>query len=256
MSTDIKSIVQEKYGEAARRAAQGQTSCGCGSGDGGCGDPITRDLYGDQEKAHLPWKRRSRPPSAAAIRRRWPAAAGRTCWTSVPAAGSTCSSRPGRPGGQGLRPRHDRRMLALARGTSGRPERPTSIPEGKDRMIPFPDNSADVIISNCVINLSADKDAVLREPFGSEARRPVRGLRRRRARPHTRGVRRSVELWVGCLAGALEERSTARSSRTRFLHEGRSGSDPGLQGRGRSRVPRPGGNGSRMAWPRRWTAAS
>ena len=105
-------------------------------------------------------------------------------------------------------------MLALARENQ-RKAGLTNVEflKGEIEQIPLPDNSVDVIISNCVINLSADKDRVLaRGVPRAEARRPLRRLGRRRPRcdvPET--VRRSMELWIGCVAGALEETVTATS---------------------------------------------
>ena len=98
-------------------------------------------------------------------------------------------------------------MLALARENQ-RKAGATNVEflKGTIEAIPLPDNSVDVIISNCVINLSADKDAVLREAF--RVLKP--GGRFAVSDVVVRGdvpadVRRSMELWVGCIAGALEE---------------------------------------------------
>jgi arsenite methyltransferase len=98
-------------------------------------------------------------------------------------------------------------MLALARENQ-RQAGVTNVEflKGEIENIPLPDNSVDVIISNCVINLSADKDRVLREAFPrAQARRPFRRLRCRSARSVPDAVRQSMMLWVGCIAGALDE---------------------------------------------------
>ena len=116
---------------------------------------------------------------------------------------------------QGLRSRHDRRdARARAREPAEGRRDERRVPEGHDRAIPLPDNSVDVIISNCVINLSSDKDAVLREAF--RVLKP--GGRFAVSDVVVRGdvpadIRRSMELWVGCIAGALEETEYAAKLR-------------------------------------------
>jgi SAM-dependent methyltransferase len=209
-TADIKSIVQEKYGEAARRAAQGQTSCGCGSGDGGCGDPITSNLYDASQIGVLPIEAVvaslgcGNPTALAELR------AGETVLDLGSGGGIDVllSARRVGPTGKayGLDMTDD--MLALARENQ-RKAGITNVEflKGEIEHIPLPDNSVDVVISNCVINLSADKDAVLREAF--RVLKP--GGRFAVSDVVVRGadvpadVRRSMELWIGCVAGALEE---------------------------------------------------
>ena len=167
-TTDIKSIVQEKYGEAARRAAQGQTSCGCGSGAGGCGDPITSNLYDVAQIGALPIEAVvaslgcGNPTALAELK------AGETVLDLGSGGGIDVllSARRVGPAGKayGLDMTDD--MLALARENQRKAGLANvEFLKGEIEHIPLPDSSVDVIISNCVINLSADKDAVLREAF-------------------------------------------------------------------------------------------
>ena len=209
-TVDIKSVVQEKYGEAARRAAQGQTSCGCGSSAGGCGDPITSNLYDAAQIGVLPIEAVvaslgcGNPTALAELK------PGETVLDLGSGGGIDVllSARRVGPTGQayGLDMTDD--MLALARENQ-RKSGLTNVEflKGEIEHIPLPDNSVDVIISNCVINLSADKDAVLREAF--RVLKP--GGRFAVSDVVVRGtdvpadVRKSMELWIGCVAGALEE---------------------------------------------------
>ena len=208
--TDIKTVVQERYGEAARRARDGHASCGCGSG-GACGpDPITSGLYGDAQAAAI-------PPAAllASLGCGNPTALAQLnpgdIVLDLGSGGGIdvlLSARRVGPTGKayGLDMTDD--MLALARenqATSGLTN--VEFLRGEIEHIPLPDDSVDVIISNCVINLAADKDRVLAEAFrvlkpgGRFAVSDV--VFRGTAIPDA--VRRSMELWVGCVAGALEE---------------------------------------------------
>jgi SAM-dependent methyltransferase len=207
---DIKSVVKAKYGEAARRAAQGQTSCGCGSSEGGCGDPITSNLYDASQIGVLPIEAVvaslgcGNPTALAELK------AGETVLDLGSGGGIDVllSARRVGPTGKayGLDMTDD--MLALARENQ-RKSGLTNVEflKGEIEHIPLPDSSVDVIISNCVINLSADKDAVLREAF--RVLKP--GGRFAVSDVVVRGtdvpadVRKNMELWIGCVAGALEE---------------------------------------------------
>jgi arsenite methyltransferase len=209
-TVDIKTVVQEKYGNAARRAAQGETSCGCGSGAGGCGDPITSNLYDAAQLGELPVEAIvaslgcGNPTALAELK------AGETVLDLGSGGGIDVllSARRVGPTGKayGLDMTDD--MLALARENQ-RKSGVTNVEflKGEIEHIPLPDGSVDVIISNCVINLSADKDAVLREAF--RVLKP--GGRFAVSDVVVRGgdipgdVRKSMELWIGCVAGALEE---------------------------------------------------
>ncbi|MDH4066937.1 MAG: arsenite methyltransferase [Acidobacteriota bacterium] len=207
---EIRSVVKEKYGDAARRAAQGQTSCGCGSSDGGCGDPITSNLYDAAQIGALPIEAVvaslgcGNPTALAEL------SPGETVLDLGSGGGIDVllSARRVAPGGKayGLDMTDD--MLALARENQ-RKSGLTNVEflKGEIEHIPLPDNTVDVIISNCVINLSADKDSVLREAF--RVLKP--GGRFAVSDVVVRGgdvpaeVRKNMELWIGCVAGALEE---------------------------------------------------
>ena len=211
MSAELREVVKEKYGEAARRAAQGQAaSCGCGTGEGGCGDPITSNLYDASQIGTLPVEAViaslgcGNPTALAELK------AGETVLDLGSGGGIDVllSARRVGPAGKayGLDMTDD--MLALARENQ-RKSGLTNVEflKGEIEHIPLPDNSVDVIISNCVINLSADKGQVLREAF--RVLKP--GGRFAVSDVVVRGddvpaeVRRSMELWIGCVAGALEE---------------------------------------------------
>ena len=130
-------------------------------------------------------------------------------------------------------------MLALARENQRKAGAANvEFLKGEIEQIPLPDNSVDVIISNCVINLSADKDRVLREAFRvlkPGGRFAVSDVVTRGAVPAD--VRRDMELWVGCIAGALDE----NEYRTKLAAAGFEAigdrADARLQGGGRARIP-------------------
>lgn len=213
MSQDLKAVVQEKYGEAARRAAVGQKGSCCGTSDS-CGpdmtDPITRDLYDAltastvPEAAILASLGCGNPTALADL------SEGEVVLDLGSGGGIDVllSAKRVGPSGKayGLDMTDD--MLALARRNAAEAGA-TNVEflKGDIEQIPLPDASVDVIISNCVINLSADKGQVLREAF--RVLKP--GGRFAVSDVVVRGdvpaeVRRSMELWVGCVAGALEER--------------------------------------------------
>ena len=207
---DVKDIVQLKYGEAALRARSGQTSCGCGS-SGSCGpDPITSNLYEAGETGAIPAEAVlaslgcGNPTALAELK------AGETVLDLGSGGGIDVLLSARRVGATGKAYGLDMtdEMLALARENQAKSGL-TNVEflRGEIEHIPLPDNSVDVIISNCVINLSADKDQVLSEAF--RVLKP--GGRFAVSDVVVRGhdipeeVRRSMELWVGCIAGALEE---------------------------------------------------
>ena len=211
MSTqDIKDVVREKYGEAARRVAAGASSSCCGAA--ACGtdiDPITRDLYDSAEKSMLPDEAVKASlgccnPTALAklnpgeIVLDLGSGGGIDVLLSAKRVGLTGKA-------YGLDMTDD--MLALARENQRRAGiENVEFLKGEIEHIPLPDNSVDVIISNCVINLSADKDRVLREAFRvlkPGGRFAVSDVVVRGHVPEE--VRRNMLLWVGCIAGALEE---------------------------------------------------
>ena len=218
MSTEnIKEVVKEKYGQAALRVTAGRSSC-CGAatqdsnsacGPATCADPITSNLYNANEAGEV-------PPEAllASLGCGNPTALARLSpGETVLDLGSgggidvLLSARRVGPSGKAYGLDMTDEMLSLAREN----QRKAGICnaeflKGEIENIPLPENSVDVVISNCVINLSADKDRVLREAFRvlkPGGRFAVSDVVVRGDVPAA--VRRSVELWVGCVAGALEE---------------------------------------------------
>src|SRR6516165_4379626 len=209
MSSDIKQIVKNKYGEAARTVAatKSEGSC-CGSSPSGC-DPITANLYDTAQTKDLPETAVlaslgcGNPTALADLQ------PGEVVLDLGSGGGIDVllSAKRVEPTGKayGLDMTDD--MLALA-NENKRKAGVTNVEflKGEIENIPLPDNAVDVIISNCVINLSADKDQVLREAF--RVLKP--GGRFAVSDVVTRGemlpeIRRSVLAWVGCIAGALEE---------------------------------------------------
>jgi len=209
-------VVREKYGDAAKRALQGQTSSCCGSSPGCCDpsevsfeDPITANLYGEAETGSLPENvvRASlgcgNPTALAELR------AGEVVLDLGSGGGLDVllSAKRVGPTGKAYGLDMTDEMLALARKNQAEAG-VTNVEflKGEIEAIPLPDASVDVIISNCVINLSGDKDRVLAEAFRvlkPGGRFAVSDVVVRGAVPHA--IRKSVELWVGCIAGAMEE---------------------------------------------------
>jgi arsenite methyltransferase len=214
---EVREIVKEKYGEAARRVIEGkrlpadccsQTSCCEGSAAASC-DPITSNLYDQAQAGQIPEEalRASlgcgNPTALAKLN------PGDTVLDLGSGGGIDVllSARRVGPTGKayGLDMTDD--MLALARENQ-RKAGVTNVEflKGVIEHIPLPDNSVDVIISNCVINLSGDKDQVLREAFRvlrPGGRFAVSDVVTRGAVPEE--VRKSMLLWVGCIAGALQD---------------------------------------------------
>jgi arsenite methyltransferase len=205
----IQDVVKQKYGQAAKQAAAGGVaSCG-GGGELSCCDPITRDLYDATQIAGLPEKAVAaslgcgNPTALAQLQ------AGETVLDLGSGGGIDVLLSAKRVGPMGKAYGLDMtdEMLALARENQAR-SGVTNVEflKGAIENIPLPDNSVDVIISNCVINLSGDKDRVLSEAF--RVLKP--GGRFAISDVVVRGevppeIRKSMELWVGCIAGALEE---------------------------------------------------
>jgi len=206
---NIQEAVKQKYGEAANRAASGGTaSCG-GGAELSCCDPITKDLYNDAEKAALPEK-----AVAASLGCGNPTALAQLqpgeIVLDLGSGGGIdviLSAKRVGPTGKAYGLDMTDEMLALARENQIKAGvENVEFLKGAIENVPLPDNSVDVIISNCVINLSGDKDRVLREAF--RVLKP--GGRFAISDVVVRGevpadVRKSMELWVGCIAGALEE---------------------------------------------------
>jgi len=210
MTDAIKDVVQEKYGEAARRVVAGQSNSCCGAA--ACGtdiDPITRDLYDHSQTSVLPEDAVKaslgcgNPTALAELK------AGETVLDLGSGGGIDVllSARRVGPTGKayGLDMTDD--MLALARANQKKAGVVNvEFLKGEIENIPLPDNSVDVIISNCVINLSADKSKVLREAFRvlkPGGRFAVSDVVVRGEVPDE--IRRSLLLWVGCIAGALND---------------------------------------------------
>jgi SAM-dependent methyltransferase len=214
----IKATVRDRYGKAALEVLSGGAGACCGGRPGcgtaaeaiaGAGDPITRDRYGAHEAAEVPAEALAaslgcgNPTALAELR------AGETVLDLGSGGGIDVllSARRVGPTGRAYGLDMTDEMLALAR-ENARKAGATNVMflKGDIEAIPLPDASVDVIISNCVINLATDKDAVLREAF--RVLKPggrlavsdivVRG-------PVPEDIRQSIELWIGCVAGALEE---------------------------------------------------
>jgi 2-polyprenyl-3-methyl-5-hydroxy-6-metoxy-1,4-benzoquinol methylase len=209
--TDIKEVVKEKYGQAALRVAEGGSSscCGAAAADQHCCDPITSNLYDATQIGEIPQEAVLASlgcgnPTALAQLKEGDAVLDLGSGGGIDVLLS--ARRVGRSGKAfGLDMTDE--MLALA-NENKRKSGLTNVEflKGEIEKIPLPDNSVDVIISNCVINLSANKDRVLAEAF--RVLKP--GGRFAVSDVVTRGemlpeIRKSVLLWVGCVAGALEE---------------------------------------------------
>jgi len=212
--SEIEQAVREKYGAIAESVRKASTNTGCcGPTACGCGDPITSNLYSDAETSGLPADAVTaslgcgNPTALLALE------PGQTVLDLGSGGGIDVllSAKRVGPTGKAYGLDMTDEMLALARENQ-RQAGATNVEflKGTIESIPLPDNSVDVIISNCVINLSSDKDAVLREAF--RVLKP--GGRFAVSDVVVRGdvpadIRRSMELWVGCIAGALEEKEYA-----------------------------------------------
>jgi arsenite methyltransferase len=206
-SPELSERIQEKYGAAARRVAEGGDTAGC-CGGGGC-DPITSNLYQDGETAGLPAEAVQaslgcgNPTFLAQLE------PGQTVLDLGSGGGLDVllSARRVGPTGKAYGLDMTDGMLALARENQ-RKAGATNVEflRGRIEEIPLPDASVDVVLSNCVVNLSGDKRRVLAETF--RVLKP--GGRLAISDVVVRGevppeIRRHVELWIGCVAGALEE---------------------------------------------------
>jgi ubiquinone/menaquinone biosynthesis C-methylase UbiE len=209
-STDIKEIVREKYGQAALRITTGGSSC-CGAAPGGIGqcDPITSNLYETSQTAAIPEDAVlaslgcGNPTALAQLN------AGEIVLDLGAGGGIDVllSAKRVGPTGKAFGLDMTDEMLALANENKRKAgAENVEFLKGEIENIPLPDNSVDVIISNCVINLSADKDRVFREAFRvlkPGGRIAVSDVVTHGAIPDE--IRQKVLLWVGCIAGALEE---------------------------------------------------
>lgn len=213
-NVDIKEVVKEKYGQAALRVKEGSAASCCGtsasvSSGCGCSDPITANLYDTTQTGQIPEEALlaslgcGNPTALAQLN------AGETVLDLGSGGGIDVllSAKRVGPTGKAYGLDMTDEMLALANENKRKAGAANvEFLKGEIEHIPLPDNSVDVIISNCVINLSADKDQVLREAF--RVLKP--GGRFAVSDVVTRGdilpeIRKSVLLWVGCVAGALDE---------------------------------------------------
>ncbi|MGH7628064.1 MAG: arsenite methyltransferase [Gemmatimonadales bacterium] len=212
MSEALKATVQAKYGAIARQVDRTKRSGSCCSGS--CGDPVTSNLYeatevcGIPEEAVLASLGCGNPTALADL------AEGEVVLDLGSGGGIDVllSARRVGPGGKayGLDMTDDMLTLAEANRVKAGVENAEFL-KGDIEAIPLPDATVDVIISNCVVNLAADKRRVISEAF--RVLRP--GGRLAISDVVVRGempaeVRRSMELWVGCIAGALEVDELAR----------------------------------------------
>jgi arsenite methyltransferase len=215
---ELRATVQERYGRAALRVVSGAKSTCCGAGEASLDDPITANLYSAAQAACLPETAVlaslgcGNPTALAELRE------GETVLDLGSGGGIDVllSARRVGPTGKAYGLDMTDEMLALARDN----QRKAGVANveflrGEIERIPLPDSAVEVIISNCVINLSADKRKVLAEAFRvlkPGGRFAVSDVVLRGTMPAE--VARSMELWVGCVAGALEEEEYVRLLRT------------------------------------------
>ena len=216
--SNIRETVKEKYGQAALRVkAGGSSCCGASSSEGG-DDPITSNLYDANQTDEIPQEAVlaslgcGNPTALAKLN------PGEVVLDLGSGGGIDVllSARRVGPTGKAYGLDMTDEMLALANENKKKAgAQNVEFLRGEIEHIPLPDNTVDVIISNCVINLSADKDAVLREAF--RVLKP--GGRLAVSDVVTRGeilpeIRKNVLLWVGCVAGALDETEYCHKLRT------------------------------------------
>ena len=217
-ASDVKEIVKQRYGEVASRVGQGAGGSCCGPAASCCGaaaaapeswDPITSDLYDAAQAGDVPAKALlaslgcGNPTALAELK------PGETVLDLGSGGGIDVllSARRVGPGGRAFGLDMTDPMLALAeenKRKSGLGN--VHFLKGEIEDIPLPDNSVDVVISNCVINLSADKDRVLKEAFRvlkPGGRFAVSDIVVRGTMPPA--LRQSMDIWVGCIGGALSE---------------------------------------------------
>ena len=205
---DVKEIVRARYAQAARGVGAPRSCCGGGAARDGV-NPVTSNLYGDDEKAAVPETALvaslgcGNPTALAELKE------GETVLDLGSGGGVDVllSARRVGPTGRAYGLDMTDEMLALARENQRQAGAANvAFLKGEIENIPLPDGSVDVIVSNCVINLSADKDRVLREAFRvlkPGGRFAVSDIVARGAIPEA--LRRDALAWAGCIAGALDE---------------------------------------------------
>jgi len=211
----VRSTVMEKYGQAAQRVSEGATASACCGSSACCGatteawDPITSDLYDEKQKAGIPVEAVlaslgcGNPTALASLN------PGDVVLDLGSGGGIDVllSARRVGPTGKAYGLDMTDEMLALANENKRRAgAENVEFLKGEIEQIPLPDASVDIIISNCVINLSCDKSKVLSEAFRvlkPGGRFAVSDVVVRGDVPPA--IRRNMELWIGCVAGALEE---------------------------------------------------
>jgi len=217
---DLKQNVKEKYGQAALRVSEGNTAASCCGSSACCGsttetwDPITANLYDEAQTAGIPADALlaslgcGNPTALAELK------AGETVLDLGSGGGIDVllSAKRVGPTGKAYGLDMTDEMLALANENKRKAgAENVEFLKGEIENIPLPDNSVDVIISNCVINLSGDKQKVIDEAFRvlkPGGRFAVSDVVVRGEVPES--VKRNMELWVGCIAGALEEKEYDR----------------------------------------------
>lgn len=207
---DVKDLVKEKYGQAALRVTSGGSCCcGAAPADQHCADPITSDLYDAAQVGQLPDTAVlaslgcGNPTALAELK------PGEVVLDLGSGGGIDVllSARRVGPTGKAYGLDMTDEMLALANENKLKSGiQNVDFLKGEIENIPLPDNTVDVIISNCVINLSADKTKVLAEAFRvlkPGGRFAVSDIVTRGEMPAE--IRKNVLLWAGCVSGALEE---------------------------------------------------
>ncbi len=211
---ELKEIVKEKYGQAAMRVQRGgSTCCGARAAVDSCCDPITSNLYDGAQTGELPQEAVlaslgcGNPTALAQLK------PGETVLDLGSGGGIDVllSARRVGPSGKAYGLDMTDEMLSLARENQRKAGvENVEFLKGEIEQIPLPDNSVDVVISNCVINLSADKDRVLREAFRvlkPGGRFAVSDVVVHGEVPAE--IQQNMLLWVGCIAGALEDNQYA-----------------------------------------------